>query len=75
MSPHSVHVHVRRLTLEGARDHAAVVEAIRRAVAAELAAPAARSEQGRRDWTQTVAAAVSSAVRRGSTPEPPGAMR
>ena len=60
MTPHSVHLHVKRLTLDAALDRAVLVESIRRSLEQRL--QSSGSPGG--DWTQCVANAVVDAVSR-----------
>jgi hypothetical protein len=63
MTPHSVHLHVKRLALDAAGDRAALIESIRQAVEQRL--QSATGAQGG-DWTQVIANTVADAVSQAS---------
>jgi hypothetical protein len=66
MKPHSVHLHVKRLALDGAHDPGALIESIRQAVEQRLQSRARGTVGG--DWTQSIANTVVEAVSRASPP-------
>ncbi len=68
MTPHSVHLHVKRLTLDAAQDRGALIESIQRSLQQRL-----RSPHGTADWTQCVASAVADALSQATRPSNEGA--